>query len=106
MKDGHYSRPVWADDAWLAKYAGKTLEEANVGADGALQACNDLGASLPLPTSSAQNEDLRNFLFNDLAWPKALIGISDLGSRFSKFYESQIVTLRRKLIERKYDCKL
>merc|ERR1711953_1155935 len=31
MKDGHYSRPVWADDGWLAKYAGKTLEDANVG---------------------------------------------------------------------------
>ena len=38
MKDGHYSRPVWADDAWLAKYAGKTLEEDNVGADGGVSA--------------------------------------------------------------------
>ena len=38
MKDGHYSRPVWADDAWLAKYAGKTLEDSNVGADGGVSA--------------------------------------------------------------------
>ena len=34
MKDGHYSRPVWADDSWLAKYAGKTLDEGNVGEHG------------------------------------------------------------------------
>ena len=45
MKDGHYSRPVWADDAWLAKYAGKTLEEANVGADGGVSAEYVPGAS-------------------------------------------------------------
>ena len=38
MKDGHYSRPVWADDGWLAKYAGKTLDEDNVGADGGVSA--------------------------------------------------------------------
>ena len=38
MKDGHYSRPVWADDAWLAKYAGKTLDDQNVGADGGVSA--------------------------------------------------------------------
>jgi len=38
MKDGHYSRPVWADDAWLAKYAGKTLDDSNVGADGGVSA--------------------------------------------------------------------
>ena len=31
MKDGHYSRPVWADDSWLAKYAGKTLEDERTG---------------------------------------------------------------------------
>lgn len=36
MKDGHYSRPVWADDSWLAKYAGKTLDEGNVGEHGEL----------------------------------------------------------------------
>jgi len=31
MKDGHYSKPVWADDSWLAKYAGKTLEDERTG---------------------------------------------------------------------------
>ena len=31
MKDGHYSRPVWADDSWLSKYAGKTLEDERTG---------------------------------------------------------------------------
>ena len=38
MKDGHYSRPVWADDSWLAKYAGKTLDEGNVGEHGEVSA--------------------------------------------------------------------
>ena len=33
-KDGKYMKPVWADDDWLQKYAGKTLEGENSAAKG------------------------------------------------------------------------
>jgi hypothetical protein len=41
MKDGHYSRPVWADDSWLAKYAGKTLDDERTGEHGEVSAEHD-----------------------------------------------------------------
>ena len=84
MKDGHYSRPVWADDGWLAKYAGKTLDEDNVGADGGVSAeyvpgatatignifphifCKTLGVMITKTAQISENSNVENyFQWND-----------------------------------------
>ena len=43
--------------------------------------CETNGATLPLPTSSAQNEDFRS-LVNSFGFDWIIIGITDSGSRF------------------------
>ena len=57
-------------------------------ADQSEAACKDNDATLPLPTSQAQSEDLGALLWNTystvLRDDKTLIGVSDLGSRFYK----------------------
>lgn len=58
MKDGHYSRPVWADDSWLAKYAGKTLDDERTGEHGEVSAEHDRNiATIDKTKSGMTHED-------------------------------------------------
>ena len=53
--------------------------------EGAEAECQARGATLPLPTSSAQNKDLQELVNTKYNWWLMLIGVSDSGSRFLSF---------------------
>ena len=53
----------------LGGFVAPSLAQAN---------CEDIGASLPIPYNSAQNEDLRAAI-DDMGWGYILIGVTDSG---------------------------
>ena len=82
MKNSYFS--ATCEDEWKEydidgeKYCFLQLDYETKAED-AQAACEDYEGSLPLPTSSAQNEDLWEVINTHYGYSYALIGISDSG---------------------------
>ena len=73
LKEGS-SRPVWSEDTWLKKHAGKTLDEAD-----SSEAVTGNGEAVPVETTGKDGEPAPKRTTNPRVYMKVRIGSENVG---------------------------